>query len=530
MKENKENREGETVEEILAELNELLNRMPAILADISIPETSLPEFKEPPVPEEPAPCDDVFKAEDAGIAQFPESQVQAEPGIRPVGEEQIKELEIPDMETLAKDLKSSIVESAVSSETGDVPPMEGAAEKPESLSEVRPFEEEIQPEAADPGAVPSEVESEGAAGDVPPQADLRPRSSAEGASAQTGEGGEISGAFETVRSGPSEIPAEAAETVQPAVGALSEEGVHVAGPEETMREQGIEPFSFDAEQLRQDDGTLHGVAGTVAGLPLPDSRQAGGQGQSPDSTARLSRDAEQQMLQEHEIGEPQERSSAESAQDGDFLSAGFSPQAPGGSLEENIMGPGSSVVPPLEIEKFPSMELAGEARETSHAAEEKTVIIAPQEEATVMMSPEEAPSVTQRASLDELASKAVPEGIPPEQVRSLGFLYAIGEGHLCAGFLAAIDDICSKAVKRPLFVKRAFVRVFEEETRGAAVVDFCAETAAMGVVCLGSIPEGAVREVEKSLMTANLFLKHVTVEEAPQRSSAVDLMADIILR
>ncbi len=158
--------------------------------------------------------------------------------------------------------------------------------------------------------------------------------------------------------------------------------------------------------------------------------------------------------------------------------------------------------------------------ETPSGEEDKTAIF------------QSAPSVTSRAQagdLSDLAAKAPPEGIPPERVRSLVFMYSPEDKALCATVLAELDSICLKSASKPMFIKRASVREFEPGMSAEPLQQSVTESGAQGLVCLGSIPQEKIYELDNVFASSGGFFRYYD-SSMFSHSAALDLVTDLILR
>jgi len=143
-----------------------------------------------------------------------------------------------------------------------------------------------------------------------------------------------------------------------------------------------------------------------------------------------------------------------------------------------------------------------------------------------------APSNTSRAQagdLEELAAKQAPEGIPAERLRTLMFLYGPEDKALCATALAELDAICLKSATKPMFIKRASVKECEPDVNPNYVVQTVADAGAQGLICLGSVPQEKVYEIENAFGTSGGFFRYYD-SSTFSHSAALDLVAELILR
>lgn len=164
--------------------------------------------------------------------------------------------------------------------------------------------------------------------------------------------------------------------------------------------------------------------------------------------------------------------------------------------------------------------LAVPAPEAPTGEEDKTAIF------------EASPSVTSRAQagdLSGLAAKTPPEGIPPERIRSLMLMYSPEDKALCATVLAELDSICLKSVSKPMFIKRVSVREFEPGMSTEFLRQSVADSGAKGLVCLGSIPQDKIYELENVFSSSGGFFRYYD-SSMFSHSSALDLVTDLILR
>ncbi|PKM98820.1 MAG: hypothetical protein CVU79_00815 [Elusimicrobia bacterium HGW-Elusimicrobia-3] len=143
-----------------------------------------------------------------------------------------------------------------------------------------------------------------------------------------------------------------------------------------------------------------------------------------------------------------------------------------------------------------------------------------------------APSNTSRAQagdLEELAAKQAPEGIPAERLRTLMFLYGPDDKALCATALAELDAICLKSPTKPMFIKRASVKECDPDVNPNYVIQTVTDAGAQGLICLGSVPQEKVYEIENAFGTSGGFFRYYD-SSTFSHSAALDLVADLILR
>ena len=167
---------------------------------------------------------------------------------------------------------------------------------------------------------------------------------------------------------------------------------------------------------------------------------------------------------------------------------------------------------------------------------DETLVVAPSQgssgegEKTVIFQSQ--PSGTSRAQagdLTDLAAKKVPDGIPEERVRSLMFLYSAEDKALCATVLAELDAICLKSATKPMFVRRASVQECDPDVNPNQVLQSVTETKAHGLICLGSVPQDKVYELENVFNGAGAFFRFYDASGF-SHSAALDLVTELIVR
>lgn len=168
--------------------------------------------------------------------------------------------------------------------------------------------------------------------------------------------------------------------------------------------------------------------------------------------------------------------------------------------------------------------------------DDKTMVIPPsstrpEDEKTVIYEAGADPGVISRGrgDLGSLSDKPVPDGIPPERVRTVAFLYAQEDAGLCADVLAELDAICLKSPSNPMFIKRGFVSVCVPGISGTVYMQKVADAGAVGLVCVGNVPQETIYEVENVFTAGGVFFRHFP-REAFSHSAALDLVAEFILK
>jgi hypothetical protein len=178
----------------------------------------------------------------------------------------------------------------------------------------------------------------------------------------------------------------------------------------------------------------------------------------------------------------------------------------------------------------------GAAAASAPGDEDKTMVVAPSaggDDKTVIYEAGAAPGAAttsrRREDLDSMSAKPVPEGIPPERVRTVAFLYAQEDAALCSDVLAELDAICLKSPSKPMFINRAFVQICDPGMNGAVVMQKITDAKALGVVVLGEIPQENVYEIENAITAGGSFFRHLN-RDGFSHSAVLDLVTELILK
>lgn len=212
-----------------------------------------------------------------------------------------------------------------------------------------------------------------------------------------------------------------------------------------------------------------------------------------------------------------------------------------GSVPEQASGSGIELAPGIELGVSPAKtpnpdETLPGVQPSGIQSGEETLVVAPrpdssgEEEKTVIF--QASPETTTRAQAKDLASlsaKQAPEGIPPERVRSLVFLYSPGDEALCATVLAELDAICLKSATKPMFIKRAYVKDCDVDSNANFIHQSVADSGASGLVCVGAVPQEKIYEIENAFTSSGGFFRYYD-SSTFTHSTALDLVADLILR
>ena len=173
----------------------------------------------------------------------------------------------------------------------------------------------------------------------------------------------------------------------------------------------------------------------------------------------------------------------------------------------------------------------------SPAAADETLVVPPpaaagDEDKTVIYDAGSAPGNTSRSKsgdFEGLAAKETPEGIPADRVRTVMFLYAPEDKGFCAAVLAELDAICLKSAAKPMFIRRAGVRECSSDMNSNYILQMSSEAGAVGLVCVGAIPQEKIYEVENVFTSSGGFFRHYD-SASFSHSAALDLVSDLILR
>ncbi|MCX5786703.1 MAG: hypothetical protein NTX59_13560 [Elusimicrobia bacterium] len=136
---------------------------------------------------------------------------------------------------------------------------------------------------------------------------------------------------------------------------------------------------------------------------------------------------------------------------------------------------------------------------------------------------------SQSRSLDTLSKKQPPAAVPQERIITVAFLYSEGNESLMTSILSELDAICLKSETKPMFVRRAFVKVYEQDANPNFILKNVSASKAAGLICTGDIPSEKFDDLENVFSPSGLFLRHLTAENF-NHSSALDLILELMLR
>ncbi len=511
MDEKKEEKKKESIDEILSDLNGLLNKMPAILEGIKLPEIK---------PAEPAaaPAEEPVRNDPLPV-----------PGKKDILDQTLR----LDASELPPDTSGGSVDKMVLQSLGDFMFSAGGSEM-----------QGAKPQLSEPLALPLEPVDMESAPELP---EIKPLS--EGTMPDADQRPSPAG-------GDKEQPAETAAQADPIPGMRSLSGGEPAGcgsvnsgsesgggaaasPFESTRDFGVPDIdamlSLFHSDAPADPASAAGSGPDLENFTLtPGGDAAGEQGGAMDLKNEPSGPQDEMDKTIPGLGdaapEPVEAPLIDAAQQPEAETA-VPEQQPGAGLP----GEGFTLQP---VEAAPAPSVSGPV---SSADEEKTMIIAPPpagpdgEKTVIFEAGATLPGATQQAAYGEtkdfgaLAAKTAPDGVSPDRVRGVAFIYAREDEALCADMLAALDAVCLKSSSNPMFISRALVEACEAGTNGNVVMQKVVDAKAVGLVCLGAIPQETVYELENVFTAAGVFFKHLTRENF-NHSATLDLVMEFILK
>ncbi|MBI4351247.1 MAG: hypothetical protein HY550_07400 [Elusimicrobia bacterium] len=494
--------------------------VPAAEAPAAIPEADLPGIPEP------GPDQMVFSPEgEAGpsAVQPPAEAVSDESGPgKQASFEASRDLGIPDIDAL---LQISEGEKPAAEQPAQPPSGEGTI--PESVQaaeagldglsgpapeEPRPAEETPAAEApeAAPAAEPGEfiIEPEPKQ-ETPFEAFTIEPSSSELSPAQDG--------GETLRLEP--VPASP-EPGNPEQQPAEPEGLQFepfaeAAPEPVLQAGPEAPAENPAEPAAEPGPEVGG--GIQFGSPAGPGSEPGleaGEGIQPGSPAGPEAEPRLEVGQGIQLGSGPEPAGGSGIELAPGIELGAGAPAPSADPDETLPGitPGQTASGEETLVVVPPPESSGE--------EEKTVIF------------QASPDTTTRAQakdLGTLSARQPPEGVPAERLRSMAFLYSPGDEALCATVLSELDAICLRSASKPMFIKRALVKPCDVDSNANFVHQSVVDSGAIGLVCVGAVPQEKLYEIESAFTSSGGFFRHFDVSSFTH-SSALDLVADLIVR
>jgi len=635
MDENKESGKKESIDEILSDLNGLLNKMPALLEGIKLPEIQPVDFNRviredlAPAAPEPAPCS-VPEREAPPVQKedFYDKTIKLEEGRLP-------DIPAPGPADKDKLVLQSLGEYMYSG--GDTEPP--APKEPHATLQAEPLSFNVSPAGMD--TAPELPEIKPAAADTEPEARPDPEPVGPDTAPELPEIKPAAEEMKPADRAPAGIEISDADHMSNLESLMADaadiENVFKKGPENMEEEKKVNPLDATKDfgvpdidamiKLSQDEA----LPGTEA--PVPDKPSAAeakpepepvletSSAPAPESKPDLEPDLENFIIEpasgiaeskggemdlKDENPEKEDNSAAQNALESTLSESNMkapAPEEPGLVLEQAaspftadtpaasapgeedktlVIPPASSgpqdaldntlsspfgqvaqtpqvEVPALEPQPAASspQEFALDVKESAPAEpalgierpnsafgvpaaaapsdDDKTMVMAPPSgsdgDKTVIYEAGSDMGATsrRREDLGTISAKSVPDGIPPERVRTVAFLYAQEDAALCSDLLSELDAICLKSASKPMFVKRAFVQVCEPGTNGNAVMQKVTDAKALGLVLLGSVPQENVYEIENAFTAGGAFFRHIPKENF-SHSAALDLVTEFILK
>ncbi|GAB4031841.1 MAG: hypothetical protein Fur0012_09630 [Elusimicrobiota bacterium] len=179
-------------------------------------------------------------------------------------------------------------------------------------------------------------------------------------------------------------------------------------------------------------------------------------------------------------------------------------------------------------------EFKAETADTRQETEEKTVIFDPQikedmqvqeEEKTVVFSPSETNRIPKENQ--DFTSLQAPESVPAERVKNVGFI--VMDRNMLNHVLRNIDEICLASQSKPMFVNRAFILDYSEDTNANLINQKAAENSCLAVVAVGEFPHERVYELETVFSSGNTLFRNFKPSEF-SRAQAIDFVLDLIAK
>lgn len=508
-------------------------------APAEFPEAYPTEFPEAGLPVTPEPAPDQMIFNPGGEAARPEEQPQPEFNPAETGPEE--KAEIPAFET-SRDFGIPDIDALMQMSDAEKPAPEQPAR---SLPEAGMLPESVQALEAEKDGLSLSDPDAGSTEtfEAPAQAGEEPQPAAapsEGEAAEAGEPEAEAVEVPQVEAAPAAM-APADFIIEPeAKPETSFEAftIEPSSPEPAPAPEGgeISPEPAPAVQSDQDAGeTLRlDPAPESLGEAAPEPQSPEPQGLQFEPFAEPAVEPKLEAAPEAQFGAPAEPEAEPKLEVGQGIQFGSVPEPASGSgieLAPGIeLGVGSPAQTPNPDETLPGIQpsgapsgeeaLAVAPRAESSGEEEKTVIFQASPETTTRAQAKDLPS---------LSAKQAPEGIPPERLRSLVFLYSPGDEALCATVLAELDAICLKSATKPMFIKRAYVKDCDVDSNANFIHQSVADSGAAGLVCVGAVPQEKVYEMENAFASSGGFFRYFD-SSTFTHSSALDLVADLILR
>lgn len=149
------------------------------------------------------------------------------------------------------------------------------------------------------------------------------------------------------------------------------------------------------------------------------------------------------------------------------------------------------------------------------SAEEKTVVFSPSQDS---LNPEENQDFT---------SIEPPSRVPEERIKNVGFIST--DRNLLNHALKVMDEICLASESKPMFVKRAFVLDYTEEMNANFINQKASESACVAVAAVGEFPHEKIYELETVFSSGGKIFVSFTPADF-SKSKVIDFVMDLIVK
>ncbi len=169
--------------------------------------------------------------------------------------------------------------------------------------------------------------------------------------------------------------------------------------------------------------------------------------------------------------------------------------------------------------------------------EEKTVVFEPsihaaqpessdsQEEKTVVFSPDETNRIPQ--SERDFTLDHAPASIPAERTKNAGFIFS--DKNMLNYVLKTLDEICLASNEKPMFINRAFVFEYSDDLSPNMINQKASETSCQAVVAAGEFPHERIYELETVFSSSGIVFRHFKISDF-SKSQAIDFVLDLIAK
>lgn len=124
----------------------------------------------------------------------------------------------------------------------------------------------------------------------------------------------------------------------------------------------------------------------------------------------------------------------------------------------------------------------------------------------------------------------IPEKTPKEQIRRVAILYATAWREHKDRFLVFLDQSALTISKKPLYLRRVVVEELGAVFDAKALLQKVQAAKAVAVLALvEGVPDAKVRDLQDTFSCAGLSFRSVAPADVQKRSTAVDIMVDMML-